>query len=408
MKKNLILTTFLIVSLCCSFSTTRALAQDKLEAKLEKLLKRFPAADLNKDGTLSLEEAKTYRDQFFQKQAAGQQRAGGGGARRNSTPDPRWEEKRFPEDAICYRTPKEIAKAYGKEIPSHPKPTDGSLRIVGTGHSFMRPGYGTLPAIAQAAGFQKQALHTHIGGGVTGGTRYKWEQENGIFGFEKKGATPRLLAAISNAKWDVMTWGPYSQDRLEYYACWIDFCLKYNPEMKFYLSDAWPQISQLDTVPKNEEIFTPELFDRLGKERDELFAGFLKEINSKYPDKVFIMPTNDAMVLAAKHYLAGKLPGIEGVNTSISGKKRSLWRDRLGHLGPGFERLEGYVFYATLYGRSPELIKEKVQFEGDPSFPSPQLDQVFRKIAWQAVINNPLSGVTDKNGDGLCDSGPKK
>lgn len=32
---------------------------------------------------------------------------------------------------------------------------------------------------------------------------------------------------------------------------------------------------------------------------------------------------------------------------------------------------------------------------------SRELDRVFRKIAWQAVLNNPLSGVTDKDGDGV-------
>ena len=61
--------------------------------------------------------------------------------------------------------------------------------------------------------------------------------------------------------------------------------------------------------------------------------------------------------------------------------------------------LEGYVFYATLYKKSPELIKarppEKVL--------AGELDKVFRKIAWQAVVNYPLSGVTDKNGNGIGD-----
>ena len=87
----------------------------------------------------------------------------------------------------------------------------------------------------------------------------------------------------------------------------------------------------------------------------------------------------------------------------MGGKERSLWRDRLGHLGPGFDRLEGYVFYATLYARSPELLPRDPAFGGAPEFPSPALDKVFRNIAWQAVINHPLSGVTDKDVDGVGD-----
>jgi hypothetical protein len=88
----------------------------------------------------------------------------------------------------------------------------------------------------------------------------------------------------------------------------------------------------------------------------------------------------------------------------VGKKERSLWRDRLGHLGPGFDRLEGYVFYATIYARSPELIDGDIRFGGSSNFPSRELDRLFRKIAWQAVVHNPLSGVTDKDCNGIGDT----
>ena len=87
----------------------------------------------------------------------------------------------------------------------------------------------------------------------------------------------------------------------------------------------------------------------------------------------------------------------------IGKRDRSLWRDRIGHLGPGFNQLEGYVFYSTLYGKSPELIDGDIRFGETSPYPSQALDRVFRKIAWQAVINNPLSGVVDKNANGVGD-----
>jgi hypothetical protein len=110
------------------------------------------------------------------------------------------------------------------------------------------------------------------------------------------------------------------------------------------------------------------------------------------------------MVLAAKHFIRGELPGIEGLHRAIGEKERSLWKDQLGHLGPGLERLEGYVFYATLYGQSPERIENAIEFGGDANFPSPELDRIFRKIAWQAVAEHPFSGVTDHDDDGINDS----
>ncbi|MFP6676559.1 MAG: hypothetical protein VB878_15860 [Pirellulaceae bacterium] len=320
-----------------------------------------------------------------------------------------WLADRFPDHAVCYRTPKEIEAIYAKSlrgnrraVTSYAKPTDGSLRIVGTGHSFMAPGYKTFPVITRAAGFKQPPLVTHTGGGVTGSARYKWEQENGIFKFDGQ-PTPKLLASIANAQWDIMMWGPYYDDRAAYYSCWIDFCLKHSPQMKFYLSDAWPQLGQLSEIPKNEDALTAETIARLGKEKHVTYGKIVGELNKKYPKKVFVLPTCEAMVLAAQYYHRGELPGVEGIHTLVGKKKRSLWRDRIGHLGPGFSNLEGYVFYATIYGRSPELIEGDIKLGGSSDFPSRELDRVFRKIAWQAVLNNELSGVVDKDSNGVAD-----
>ena len=92
------------------------------------------------------------------------------------------------------------------------------------------------------------------------------DEMNGIFGFAGK-PQPKLLAAIATGAWDAMMWGPYYADRPEYYACWIDFGLKYNPNMEFYLSDAWPSLRQLRPLPKSEDELSAETFVRLNKEK---------------------------------------------------------------------------------------------------------------------------------------------
>lgn len=375
---------------------------DAVDRQLQTLLKRFPKADTNKDGRLTIQEARAFqrnRRKSSQKQGAPTQFA----------VNPGWKLDRFPDDAVCYKTPEEIKRVYAKvmgqpskAVTSYERPKDGSLRIVGTGHSFMAPGYKTFPRIVRAAGLQQPPLLTHTGGGMTGSTRYKWEQENGIFQFEGK-PKPKLLASIANAKWEAMMWGPYFNDEPEYYSCWIEFCLKYNPEMKFFLSDAWPQLSQLSEAPKSESELSLEVVKKMGAEKNTIFADNVRKLNSDFPNKVFVMPTSDAMVLAVREYLNGNLPGIEGIHRAVGGKQRSLWNDQLGHLGPGLESLEGYVFYSTIYGKSPELIDVNVFNSSDSSFPSTALDKVFRRIAWEAVCNHPLSGVKDKNKDGIGD-----
>ncbi len=218
------------------------------EQQLARWLKKFPAADTNKDGRLTPQEAKAFARKHREQQGgqgAGIQK----GTPRDFRIDPGWDAERFPDHAVCYRTPEEIKAVYARidrrqPVMSYPKPTDGALRIVGTGHSFMQPGYKTFPIICRAAGFE-QPLYTHTGGGITGSARFKWEEENGIFQFNGK-PKPKLLASIANAEWDAMMWGPYYKDRPEFYSCWIDFCLKYNPHMTFYLSDSWPQLNQLE------------------------------------------------------------------------------------------------------------------------------------------------------------------
>lgn len=396
----------IVVLIALLFSPSIRAESKYTTEQLSKWLDRFPQADANRDGVLTSEEADQYRKSVLKgSKAKGKT---GGGAPRTFSVDPRWENSDFPETAVFRKSPEEIASIYQevvgagkKAVVSYEKPENGVLRIIGTGHSFMAPGYNSLLRICRADGFE-QPLYTHIGGGMTGSTRYKWEQENGIFQFEGK-PVPKLLASIANADWDVMTWGPYFNDEIEYYTCWIDFCLKYQPNMKFYLSDAWIQLYQLEENPESEEFFTEEVIEKLGQEKRDLYGDLMKKVREMYPDKVFILPTSDAMTLAAKYYVRGELPQVEGIHKVIGGKERSLWRDQLGHLGPGFDRLEGYVFYATLYGRSPELIDKEVDFGGNGDYPGPDLDKMFRKIAWEAVTGHPLSGVVDEDGDGMAD-----
>ena len=88
------------------------------------------------------------------------------------------------------------------------------------------------------------------------------------------------------------------------------------------------------------------------------------------------------------------------VNYTLS-KMTRKWQQR--HLGSGFDRLEGYVLYATLYGKSPDLISAPIKFNKNPEFLTADLDKMFREIGWKAVVEHPLSGVADKNKNGIGD-----
>ena len=224
-------------------------------------------------------------------------------------------------------------------VVSRPKPTDGSLRIIGTGHSFKKPGYAMLEQLSQKMQSQ-QTLYTHTQGGERGGVRYKWEQENGIFRFDKR-PEPKLLCSLANGEWDVMTWGPYHGDRPKHYTCWMDFALKYQPEMKFYLMDAWPQRLNFKPALKSDDDVTHGAIGNTSKELDLGFQALLTPLREKYGDRVFVIPTNAALTRLVQHHLQNPIAEVKGIFQPLNGNANSIWRDQRGHLHPTFHPLIG-------------------------------------------------------------------
>ena len=115
------------------FSTTSMLAADPPSAQqLAKWLKRFPKADANGDGKLTAQEAAAY---WKSRRSTG--------VVKTIRVDPGWNKERFPDHAVCYKNPDQIAAVLREvlkqpvKLASYPKPDDGSLRIVGTGNYFI-------------------------------------------------------------------------------------------------------------------------------------------------------------------------------------------------------------------------------------------------------------------------------
>ena len=301
------------------------------------------------------------------------------------------------QEAMYLKGPEEIRKFFLQQTKKKPTaplsfPKSSGLRIVATGHSWMQPGFRTLPTISKMAGL-KQQLRINSRGGERGAVRMMWELENGILSSQGK-PQPVCMAAITTGQWDAMMWGSYTNDRPEYYLAWINYCLKYNPKMEFFVFNAWPQYA--DGFAAQDRQPHIENYRARAQKIDVEISKRIAVLDKHYPDKVHVLPTCEAMLGALDLYFKGTLPGIKGLNRKIDGTTPAIWSDG-GHLGVGMEWLEGYVFYATLYKKSPELIPTQSPFNDDA------LDKVFRKIAWQAVVNNPLSDVTDRNGNGIGD-----
>lgn len=289
----------------------------------------------------------------------------------------------------------EIARNAGKDGKRGPLSyaKGEGVRMVSTGHSWVAPAIRTLPKIAKAAGFDGHRQRPHIRGGARGAANAIWLAEIGKTNGSSK-PSPVLLPAIATGKWDIMTWGVYSDDKPEYFEQWIEFCLKYNPAMTFYIQDVWTGTRLLRGGGK----LSLEKFRQGQAVINRKIKEAVEVLDRKYPGKVRVIPVGNSMLELLKLYYADKLPGIEGISKHLCGKEYTIWRDG-GHLGKHMSWWEGYVYYATIYKKSPELIDA----EFDVTEYNEELDKILRKCAWKAVVNHPFTGLTDKNANGIAD-----
>ena len=267
--------------------------------------------------------------------------------------------------------------------------TETGLRILSTGHSWVAPAMRTLPKIAAGAGLDDHRQRQHIRGGAGGSARAVWAVEHGLLGIKKQ----VLLPLIASGQWDVLTMGSYYFDKPEYYTPWIDYCLKHNPKMTFLIQDGWARVPRrVRNSSLKLEMFLPEQ-----KKIDKTIKTIVEKLDEKYPDKVRVIPVGAAMSEMLRLYFADKLPGIDGVSQHL-GSRHALYRDG-GHLcgNSGMEWFEGYVYYAALYKKSPELLDFKSKVPND------KLDKIMRRVAWKAVVDYPLARIDDDNKNGIAD-----
>ena len=278
-------------------------------------------------------------------------------------------------------------------------PKGNGLRVVSTGHSWVAPAMKTIGPIALGAGFDGHHLRSHLGGGSTGSARSIWAAEKGL-DYPGRPAhapgKPILLPAIETGQWDVMTWGAFTWDKAEDYTNWIDVCLKANPDMIFYIQDGWPRAQEGMAAPGEYDI--RKFFEKQRQINETVKQG-VAALNGRYPGKVHVIPVGDGICALLQLLLDKRLPYIQTVDSQKQ-PAPGIYVDG-GHLDEksGMDWFEGYVYYATLYKRSPALITRKFKV------PNEELDKVFRKVAWQVVTHHALSGVTDKDGDGRGDKG---
>ncbi|MEL6106154.1 MAG: hypothetical protein AAFU85_08960 [Planctomycetota bacterium] len=282
------------------FALPEALHADTtLEERLKKAFEKYPQADTNKDGVLSLEEAKAFR----QKMKAGK-----------TAVEPASEAK---------------AKTFSQS-PGQPFEPKRGGQCLFLGHSFFIPVAKTFDELAREMELPRHQAQFVMSGGGGGAPGRIWQSPR-----HRKAATDILQSGTIEVLG--MTYYDETNCSAEDYGRWIDLAAKHNPDVHIFIGMCWPDSPEA----------TPSEFDKiLGSAADRLFKTVSK-LRRTYPNLSiqFVNYGKVASELKSRHS-DGALPQIESL---IGRTSESLFRDQKGHAGPMLRELAASIWLQQLY-----------------------------------------------------------
>lgn len=253
------------------------------------------------------------------------------------------------------------------------------LRVFIMSHSFHFFVADRLAPIAKAAGIEG---HTLVGKQMLGGSRVQehWDLP------KKKNLAK---AALREGKTDLITMSPNWVVPDEGIERFVELGLQHNPKLRALVQLSWMPGDALDSKDK---VRTNEARD--SRPLDVPLAAHatwkaklepqLLALNQKLGREVIhAVPAGDAVLKLRELIVAGKVPGIA--------KQSEIFTDAGGHGKLPLIALVTYCNFACIYRMSPVGLND----------PQPDLDRIstdlkpmLQRVAWEAAIAHPMSGVT--------------
>jgi hypothetical protein len=275
--------------------------------------------------------------------------------------------------AMCY------AVSGAVTTPLESSPPKG-LRIFTCAHSFHNFVPGLLSQVAKSAGIED---HAQLGASSIGGSTLiqHWDVA------DEKNVAKRLL---QEGRVDALTLSPiwFPDAGLEKFG---ELALKHNPDIRIFVNEFWIPNDVYDPVyPLQTKVIVdhnaatiPDL-----KKQQDLYCQEvqknLNELNSKLGKNVFFMvPVGHAVVALREKIIAGQAPGLS--------VQQDLFRDNWGHPQVSVKVLAAYCFYACIYHRSPVGLEPGKGWGLDE-----KLVRLLQELAWDAVINHPMTDLPVK------------
>jgi hypothetical protein len=250
-------------------------------------------------------------------------------------------------------------------------------RVFTCGHSFHVFVPGILSDMAKKAGIKD---HVGVGLSAIGGSRViqHWNVPD-----EKN----KAKEALRSGKVDVLTLSPIHlpDDGIEKLAT---LAFEHNPKIRVTVQEFWLPFDIYDTTfkqrpPKvDHNALTAAELRKLHEPYFKSMDAHVRELNKKLgKDVLHVVPVGQAVIALREKIIAGQAPGLK--------TQEDLFTDAIGHAKPPLQALVAYCHFAVIYRRTPVgLPKPAVLAKADD-----KLNRLLQELAWDAVIQHPLSGV---------------
>ncbi len=332
---------------------TTAAKKGGLEARLAQALKLYPDADVDKDGSLSVDEALKYLEAHPELKALLAAKSKSKGAN-TSKPDE-------------FTTPTSLG------LPPGP-------RVFVCAHSFMIFTATMLPKMTEAAGIGYQDAGRQMIGGSR--TLQHWEVP------DEKNLAKTVLREGSV---DVLTVSPHMLLPDEGIDHFTKLGLEKNPKLRVLVQASWPARDGNLTGDFRNIMRNDATVESLRKLQDLQRGQWLKQLEAQVTalntaagnEAVHIVPVGDAVFALRERVVEGKAPGIA--------KQADLFKDDLGHPMPALSVLVTYCHFAAIYQRTPVGLPVPAALKDVPQ--AAELNALLQELAWDAVTHYPMSGV---------------
>lgn len=262
-------------------------------------------------------------------------------------------------------------------------PITEGLRVFTCGHSFHVWVVKMLADLAEKAGIKN---HRVVGVSSIGGSRVSqhWDVAD-----DKNEAKKALTAG----QVDVLTLSPIwlPDAGIENFA---RLAIEHNPNIRITVQEFWlpndtfNPVYPLETRKKVDH--NAATVSELTKQNDlyeESIESHVRDLNERLKTKALVVvPVGAATVALREKIIARQAPPLK--------VQWSLFTDDWGHPTPPLKILAAYCHFAVIYRRSPVGLPLPMEFEQNQQYASAALNLLLQQLAWDAVTQNPLTGVT--------------